>query len=267
MPKQDKSLRMKRFVFISCLLSLVLTVTAATTAEKADSAYNSEDYRRAIELYNQSINEDGVSADIYYNLGNAYYRNDNNGKAILNYERALRLDPSHSDARTNLNYVKSKIADKPEDDTNVLLKMHSGIMSAMSANAWAYLAFGVFILLLGAVGLYIFAGRITYRKIGFFGGVTLFFVCAYLVFMACDAAAFARSHESAVVTVPSTQLTSAPRGAKSGKDKVVTIHEGTRVEIIDSVATPDDPVSPKWYNIKLNNSTKAWVRASDVERI
>ncbi|MDE6468064.1 MAG: SH3 domain-containing protein, partial [Muribaculaceae bacterium] len=50
-------------------------------------------------------------------------------------------------------------------------------------------------------------------------------------------------------------------------DKVVTIHEGTRVQIIDSVATPDDPVSPRWYNVKINNGTKAWLRASDVERI
>jgi hypothetical protein len=47
----------------------------------------------------------------------------------------------------------------------------------------------------------------------------------------------------------------------------VTIHEGTKVEIIDSIATPDDPVSPKWYNVKINNSAKAWLRASDVERI
>ena len=258
---------MKYFALILLYISFALPVAAATLGEQADSAYNREEYRNAIDLYHRSIEEEGVSSDIYYNLGNAYYRNDNNGKAILYYERALRLDPSHSDARTNLEYVKSKIADKPEDDTNVLLKIHSGIMSGMSANAWAYFALGCFILFLGAIGLYIFSAHVTWRKVGFFGGVTLVFLTAYIVYMACDAAALARSHESAVVISPSTQLTSAPRGAKSGKDKVVTIHEGTRVEIIDSVATPDDPVSPKWYNVKLNNSTKAWVRASDVERI
>ena len=251
--------------FIACML--MAGASAATIGEMADSAYNKEEYRQAIDLYNQSIQEEGVSADVYYNLGNAHFRNDNTGKAILNYERALRLDPSHSDARTNLNYVKSKLIDKPEDDTNVLYKIHHGIMSMMSANAWAYMALSLFILFLGAIGLYIFSSHVTYRKIGFFGGSTLIFVCAYVIYLACDAAAIARSHESAVVIVPSTQLTSAPRGAKSGKDKVVTIHEGTRVEIIDSVATPDDPVSPKWYNIKLNNSTKAWLRSSDVERI
>lgn len=258
---------MKHFALILLYLSLALPAMAASLGEQADSAYNREEYRNAIDLYNRSIAEEGVSADIYYNLGNAYYRNDNNGKAILNYERALRLDPSHSDARTNLEYVKSKITDKPEDDTNVLFKMHRSMMSFMGANAWAYFALGCFILLLGAIGLYIFSTHITWRKVGFFGGVTLVFVCTYVIYMACDAAALARSHESAVVIAPSTQLTSAPRGAKSGKDKVVTIHEGTRVEIIDSVATPDDPVSPKWYNVKLNNSTKAWVRSSDVERI
>ena len=77
----------------------------------------------------------------------------------------------------------------------------------------------------------------------------------------------ATTHDDAVVIVPSTQLTSVPRAAKTSSDKVVTIHEGTKVEIIDSVATPDDPVSPMWYNVKINNNTKAWLRSADVERI
>ena len=120
---------------------------------------------------------------------------------------------------------------------------------------------------MGAVALYIFANSVALRKTGFFGGITLLVIFAYTLLAAHDSYTNARSHETAVVTVPSTQLSSTPRASKSGNDKVVTIHEGTAVEIVDSVATPDDPVSPKWYNVKINNSTKAWLRASDVERI
>lgn len=58
-----------------------------------------------------------------------------------------------------------------------------------------------------------------------------------------------------------------PRAAASGDNRVVPIHEGTTVEIVDSVATPDDPASPMWYFVEINNSTRAWLRSADVERI
>ena len=127
--------------------------------------------------------------------------------------------------------------------------------------------FGIFVLLMGAIALYIFSRNVPARKSGFFGGIVLLVLFVYTLATAYDSMASARSHESAVVTAPSTQLSSTPRASRTASDKVVTIHEGTKVEIVDSVATPDDPVSPKWYNVKINNGTKAWLRASDVERI
>ena len=117
------------------------------------------------------------------------------------------------------------------------------------------------------MGLYVLSTQVTMRKVGFFDGIILLVVFGYVIFVAANASSKARSHETAVVTVPSTQLSSTPRASKTASDKVVTIHEGTSVEIIDSIATPDDPVSPKWYNVSINNNTKAWLRASDVERI
>ena len=65
---------MRKFFFLILLFSTAVVSMAMTTAERADSAYNAEDYRLAIELYNKAVAEDGVSAGIYYNLGNAYYR-------------------------------------------------------------------------------------------------------------------------------------------------------------------------------------------------
>lgn len=244
-----------------------ISASALTIGEQADSAYNKENYREAIGLYNQSIATEGPSATAYYNLGNAYFRNDNLGKAVVSYERALRLDPTDADARQNLDFVRSRIQDRPEDDTPFFAKMHTSIVCAAKANTWAWSAFGVFVLLCGAIALYIFSTEVNLRKTGFFGGIVLTFVFGYTLLTAADANSRALSHESAVVIKPSTQLTSAPRANTSGNDKVVTIHEGTKVEIVDSVSTPDDPVSPRWYNVKINNGTKAWLRASDVERI
>ncbi|MBD5232568.1 MAG: tetratricopeptide repeat protein [Bacteroidales bacterium] len=258
---------MKKFLSVVLLFVASLQAFALSYGQQADSAYNKENYREAIELYNKSIAQEGRSATIYYNLGNAYFRNDNLGKAVVSYERALRINPSDEDARQNLEFVRSRIQDKPEDDTPFFASMHASTVAMMSPDAWAWTAFVVFLLLAGAAALYIFSQQVALRKAGFFGGIVLLVLFAYFLGVAADAASTARSHEDAVVIVPSTQLTSAPRASKTASDKVVTIHEGTKVAIVDSVATPDDPVSPKWYNVKINNSTKAWLRASDVERI
>lgn len=258
---------MKKFLCIVLLLGTALTSFAATLGEAADSAYNKEDYRSAVDLYTQSIANEGVSSTAYYNLGNAYYRIGNLGKAVVNYERALRINPSNSDARQNLEYVRSQIQDRPEDDTPFFVNMHRGIVAAMSPDAWAWTAFALFLLLAAAVSLYIFSRNIPVRKAGFFGGIVILCVFVYSLCVAADAADTAGSHDDAVVISPSTQLSSAPRAAKGASDKVVTLHEGTKVTVVDSVATPDDPVSPRWYNVKINNGTKAWLRATDVERI
>lgn len=254
-------------IIVSILVFVSLTSSAMSLGERADSAYNKENYAEAIDLYRQSILHEGVSSDVYYNLGNAYYRNDRIGMAVVCYERALRLDPTDEDARTNLDFVRSRIQDRPEDDTAFLSSVHHSVMGSMKANTWAWTSFVLFLLLMGAIATYIFSQRITLRKVGFFGGLTLIFLFGYSTFMAFESYSFAVSHNEAVVIKPSTQLTSSPRAAKSSTDKVVTIHEGSKVEIIDSIATPDDPQSSKWYNVKINNSAKAWIRASDVEKI
>lgn len=259
---------MKKFLTLAIIIcAIAFRAAALTVGQQADSAYNKENYREAIALYLQSVSEEGKSSTAYYNLGNAYFRNDNLGKAVLSYERALKLDPANKDARQNLDFVKSRIQDRPEDDTSFFTALHRSTVSTFHPDTWAWIAFAVFLLLAGSAALYMFSNNVLLRKTGFFGGAVLLFIFIYVLTVAADAAATARSHESAVVITPSTQLSSAPRAARTSSDKVVTIHEGTRVEIIDSVATPDDPVSPKWYEVKINNSTRAWLRASDVERI
>lgn len=258
---------MKRIILLILAAVNILAASAMSLAQRADSAYSAENYREAIDLYRQSIERDGVSADVFYNLGNAYYRDGKLGRAVLSYERSLRIDPTDADARSNLAFVRSRIQDRPEDDTTFLAGLHHSLVHSMTANAWAWTAFAVFLLLMGAVTLYIFSKRVALRKTGFFGGIVLLFLFCYTLIVASDSADGAMSDNRAVVIAPSTQLSSAPRAPRSASDKIVTIHEGTVVEIVDSVATPDDPRSPMWYNVKINNNTKAWLRSADVERI
>lgn len=250
-----------------CLSLLALTMSAAPLAQQADSAYNREAYSDAVTLYNEAIATDGASSTLYYNLGNAYYRANSLGKAILSYERALALDPSNEEAAINLNFVRTRIEDAPEDDSSFLSNLHKGIVSNMSPDAWAWTALILFIILLGTIALYIFSSNVILRKVGFFGGIVMIFVFAYTIAIAYQTAAAYKSHDAAIVIVPTTNLSSAPRSTRGDKEKVVPIHEGTKVMIIDSLSTPDDPNVGKWYDVKINNSSRAWLNAADVERI
>jgi len=239
----------------------------ATLAQRADSAYMAEDYVGAAALYERSLAEEAPAADTYYNLGNAYWRNGEAGNAIINYERALRLDPSHDDARTNLQFVRTKIQDLPEDDSAFLSNLHAGITSFMSPDAWAWTAFLFFLAVVAMAAIYIFSSNVVLRKTGFFGGIVLLCLCIYTVAIAWQTAKAPYRHDEAVVTVPTTLLSSTPKVSQKATDKVVAIHEGTKVVIVDSVMTPGAESPEQWYDVKINNSTRAWLRARDVRRI
>ena len=162
--------------------------------------------------------------------------------------------------------MNSRLEDKPEDNNSFLTRAHVSVVTAMSANAWAWTAFIVFVMLCGAAAVYIFSSNVMVRKAGFFSGILLLILAVYFVVVASDASSRVNDHDEAIVTAPSTLLNSVPRQPKQ-TEKVVPLHQGTKVEIIDSVSTPDDPVSPRWYNVRINGSNSAWLRGTDVERI
>lgn len=241
------------------------TSYASNLTEQADSAYNNEDYRLAIRLYLRTINEQGFSPEVYYNLANAYYRIDDLGQAVLYYQRALNLDPSMKDARTNLEFVKTKILDRPEDNSTFLTNLHESIIAIYSPDTWAWIAFGLFALLIGSVALYIFTSNVSLRKVGFFGAIIILVITVYASIIAWQSANAYKGSNKAVVIVPTANLRTRP--GENNTDKVIPIHEGTILEITDSMTMPGESSSPKWYDVKISNSSRAWVKASDVERI
>lgn len=254
-------------IYIICVMVSFIGVSAANTAEQADSAYAKEDYRSAIRLYTTTIEKNGPSAQIYYNLGNAYYRVSDISKAVLCYQRALNIDPSYSEARTNLKFVKSRIADLPEDDSSFLGNLHDSVIATMSPNAWAWTALIFFIILLGCVGLYLFTNNIRLRKTGFFGGIVVLVISIYTSIVAYESASASVRHDQAVITPPTATLRTEPGSVVNDQNRVISLPEGTIVIITDSLTMPGESAAPKWYNVKINNSTGAWVNAADVERI
>ncbi|MDE5972206.1 MAG: tetratricopeptide repeat protein, partial [Muribaculaceae bacterium] len=105
---------LKKIIGIAAICLTAAIPARANIVAEADSAYISDDFTRAITLYSAAIDSLGPSAERYYNLGNAYFRADKPGMAIVSYERALRLDPSNNDVRDNLEFVKSRVTDRIE---------------------------------------------------------------------------------------------------------------------------------------------------------
>ena len=171
--KSDRSMSQRMILLIAFSLTssiLPLAADAAVTKVDADSAYAHEHYQKAAQQYEQLLKK-GVSSELYYNLGNCYYRMDNFTKAVLNYERALMLSPGDEDIRFNLQMARSKTIDKivPESEM-FFVTWYRSLVHLMSVDAWARLAL---ISLVAAIVLalaYLFANPIWLRKLGFFGG-------------------------------------------------------------------------------------------------
>lgn len=234
---------------------------------RADSAYNAKDYRSALSLYKRVQELDGNSAQLWHNIGNACFRLGDNGQAVLAYERALRLDPSDENARASLKYVNSTIKGLPDDGTTFLSNIHNSVRTWFSPDGWAVTAGVIFLVILGGVATYLFVSNVTVRKIGFFGSIVLVFVFAYALTQAWQTAAAPDNHDQLVVTSSGARLTTKPQPASSKDDKAVTVPAGAKLNIIDSVSTPDDPTAKVWYNIRLSNANEAWISGADVERI
>ena len=116
---------MKRHIII--LLALLFTSSqlwAQQMKAEADSAYINKEYAKAIEIY-ESMLQQGESGEVYYNLGNAYFKQDELGKAILNYERALLLQPGNSDINANLDMARAKTVDKVNPNPEVFFDTHT----------------------------------------------------------------------------------------------------------------------------------------------
>lgn len=233
-------------------------------AQQADSAYAADNFSLAERLYRESIAAEGTSSTICYNLGNAYYRQGNLGMAIVNYERALKLDPTNKDARINLDFVKGKITDRQIDSGSFVSNLWENIVMFFKADTWASIAIVLFALFLASALTYLFSSVVLVKKLSFFGGLIIFLVCALAVIISFAAANRMETDRFAIILPPSAQLSTTPREARNQSEEAFLLHEGTKVEIVDSISSSADG---KWFEVRVGQNERAWIKAADVERI
>ena len=248
------------YSFVWLLLAMICfgsTSAKAVTKNNADTEYQKGNYQQAIRDY-EEILKNGESAEIYFNLGNAYYRTDNITKAVLNYERARLLSPGDDDINFNLQFARSKTIDKITPQSEMFfVTWYKSLVNFTSVDNWAKTGILCIVMALLLVLLYLFGPQLMLRKIGFFGGLAFF-----VIFLLSNLFAFQQkqaldNRTGAIIMAPSVNIKKTP--AKNSADQFV-LHEGTRVDIIDKGMTD-------WRCIRVGDGREGWIETKAIEEI
>ncbi len=251
---------------LAILLLLALPLSQARAAESyPDSlwnagvaAYTEGDFASALQDWEDVRATGLMSKELYYNLGNAYFKTGEMAQSILWYERALKLDPSDADIRHNLEYARSLTQDRIEEVPEIFFEQWGHAMCyLLPSNTWAVLCLVFLAAAVAMALLFLLGSTAGRRRVGFFVGIA----CLLLAFLGWDFAQWQRqealAQDRAIVMRPVSSVKSSP-SAESAKDLFI-LHEGTRVKILDNVGS--------YTNIELGDGRQGWLPTGDIEVI
>ncbi len=242
-------------------MCLTLTSIAAPghldVYRQANMAYQERNYANAIELYNSLLKEGQLAPELYFNLGNAYYKTGNVPQSILNYERALKMNPKDEDALFNLKIAKLKIIDKVDPVPQIFYKRwFESLTNLLSPDDWSTLLLVLLWLSLLSSLMYLFGHSVSLRKTGFILSLSFLALVLFSFAIASESNSKIHSEKEAIVMSASVYVKSSPD--LRGNDLFI-IHEGIKVELLDELKD--------WKKIKLINGNIGWLLAKDIEII
>lgn len=222
--------------------------------DSAQQAFEHMQYKQAIQYYERILASGQTSARLHYNLGNAYYKDNQLGKAIYQYELAKKLDPRDEDIKVNLKIANSKIIDKIEGKENFLAgAIKSGIYTMHTPTGWAWLSIGfVLFALLCLVG-FIVSRKLLLKRIFFWLGLIGAIKFIVILVIGFGALHNLNKKSQAIVTSQVVQVLNAPNGSAKAK---FSLHEGTRLTVLST--------NEEWTSIQLANGNEGWIRTREL---
>ena len=249
-------------------LLLLMMLPAAASAQNdayVDSLWNAANAAYVDGLWTDAVNDYELiagmgleSASLYCNTGDAYFKDGNVPKAILYYEKALKIDPSYEDARYNLELLNASIQDRIDPVPEFILKVWMrDICYVMNSDSWAvcFLVFLALTLIMALV--FIMAPTAGGRRAGFFTGILMLVIAIFSISFSVWQKKDYMSADEAIIIRPVTSVKSSP--ASGASTDLFILHEGTKVRIIDEVG--------KWKNIELADGRQGWLPSDDMELI
>lgn len=242
-------------------VSSEVEVPADRSAEElwssANAAYSSADYATALADYLTILDKGLHSAALYYNLANAYYKSEQLGKAILYYNRALRLAPADEDIRHNLEYAEQMTKDSIEEIPEfVLTTWVHAVRGALSSTAWTIVSLLMLATALVMALFYLLAHRISLRKMGFYTMVVSILLFIFTSLFAWSEREMIVNSKEAIIMTSAVSIKSSPDRAAT---ELFVLHEGTKVSIGDEIGG--------WAEVRISDGRKGWIEQSRIEKI
>jgi tetratricopeptide (TPR) repeat protein len=244
-------------LFLCFAVTLSLTANDQENYRKANQAYQQKEYDKAIELYGNLEEKGIISHELFYNLGNAWYKKGDIAHAILYYERALKINPGDEDAAFNLKLTTLKVIDKIDAVPQIFYKRWViTITSLMTPKGWSItLIIFLWTALIFAL-IFLFGNSTGIRKTGFYLMLVFLFLFLITFIPAGKSHTMYYIQKNAIIMTPSVYVKSSPD--EKGNDLFI-IHEGTKVEVLEELNN--------WYKIKLLNGNIGWLLSSETEII
>jgi len=248
---------------LALLLALPLGAQAAESYpdslwKAGVEAYSAGDWSQAAADWSDVAATGLRSKELYYNLGNAHFKDGETAQAILQYERALRMDPSDPDVRYNLEFARSMTQDRIDEVPEFILKTWvRKVNYLLPSNAWAALSLLFLALALGLILLFLLGPTTGSRRTGFFTGIAALLLALASWGFALSQKADAERHDTAIVMRPVTSVTSSP--SSDAAKSLFILHEGTKVKVLDEVSGYTD--------IELADGRRGWLPSGDIEVI
>ncbi|HZL10853.1 MAG TPA: tetratricopeptide repeat protein [Prolixibacteraceae bacterium] len=242
------------------ILAILITSTVFAQAgllQKANDHYAKDEFKQAIEVYNQILKTNMESPELYFNLGNAYYKTGQYTLSILNYERAKLLAPDDEDISFNLQVANQKVVDSIQELPDIfIIRWWNSIINSQTTDTWAVLSIISFIVFLVMLGFYFFARTGEVKRITFWLGCLLIMLTIFSWSFAAQQKSRLVNHTFAIVMQPTVTVKSSP--SEKGTNLFV-IHEGLKVKITDKLGD--------WVEIRLADGNKGWLQTESIERI
>ncbi|MEI8136457.1 MAG: tetratricopeptide repeat protein [Bacteroidota bacterium] len=222
--------------------------------QKAEKAYDSKNYKEAIINYEKLVTDGYKSYQLYFNLGNAYYRNNELGKSIYYYELARKVNPNDEDVRINLGIASAKTIDKIDSKENFFISaVKTNLLSSFTTNTWAW--FTIISLVIASFLFFVFVSSNTLfiKRISFLLSCVLviaFFVTYFLGYSALESKV---ENKFAIITAREVKIMNEPNANANSK---FSLHEGTKIRVVEN--------NGSWLLIKLDNGNEGWLKLGDV---
>lgn len=248
---------MKHLIYIFLFFSGSLFAQSEVLFDEAAKAYSEGNYQRAIDNYEQILENGETSAALYFNLGNAHYQLDHVAESIYFYEKALQLKPNDPAILNNLKFSQQKTIDAIESLPKTGMgKIFEDMLSFLSYDGWAWVAV-VGSLLFALFFLAYYFSKTPFRK-------RMFFIPAMIcLFIGLGSFIFAnlrlentKNRQFAIIFAAEAQVKSAPN---QGSELVFLLHEGTKVRVMEDFG--------EWYEIQLPDGKSGWLQKQEVRKL